>query len=56
MEAITIREIMEVVGGHMLGEFHDLDREITRVETDSRTIHEGSLFVPLSGERFDGHA
>ena len=56
MEAITIREIMEVVGGRMLGEFHDLDREITRVETDSRTIHEGSLFVPLSGERFDGHA
>ena len=46
MEAITIREIMEVVGGRMLGEFHDLDRETTRVETDSRTIHEGSLFVP----------
>ena len=56
MEAITIREIMEVVGGRMLGGFDDLDREITRVETDSRTIHEGSLFVPLSGERFDGHA
>ena len=56
MEAITVREIMEVVGGHMLGDYTDLDREITRVETDSRTIHDGSLFVPLSGERFDGHA
>lgn len=56
MEAITVREIMEVVGGYMLGDYTDLDREITRVETDSRTIHDGSLFVPLSGERFDGHA
>lgn len=56
MEAITIREIMEVVGGRMLGDYDDLDQEITRVETDSRTIHEGSLFIPLSGERFDGHA
>ena len=29
---------------------------VGRVETDSRTIHAGSLFVPLVGERFDGHA
>ena len=56
MEPMTIREILDVVGGRMLGEFDDLDRTISRVETDSRTIHEGSLFVPLSGERFDGHA
>ena len=56
MEPMTIREILDVVGGRMLGEFDDLDRPIARVETDSRTIHEGSLFVPLSGERFDGHA
>ena len=26
------------------------------MDTDSRNIHPGSLFIPLVGERFDGHA
>ncbi len=56
MEPMTIREIMEAVGGSLLGEFGDLNRTVSRVETDSRTIHPGSLFIPLVGERFDGHA
>ena len=56
MEPMTIREMMEAVGGSLLGEFGDLNRVIGRVETDSRTIHPGSLFIPLAGERFDGHA
>lgn len=56
MEPMTIREIMQAVGGRILGEFANLTREVARVETDSRTIHPGSLFVPLVGERFDGHA
>ena len=29
---------------------------ISHVDTDSRDIHPGSLFIPLVGERFDGHA
>ncbi|MFQ7853831.1 MAG: Mur ligase domain-containing protein [Flavonifractor plautii] len=53
---MTIREIMDAVGGKLLGEFGDINRMVGRVETDSRTIHAGSLFVPLVGERFDGHA
>lgn len=56
MEPMTIQEIIEAVGGTLLGDWGDLGQEITRVETDSRTMHEGSLFVPLTGERFDGHA
>ena len=56
MEPMTIREILEAVGGRLLGEFGDVNRTVSRVETDSRTIHAGSLFVPLMGERFDGHA
>ena len=56
MEPMTIREIMDAVGGKLLGEFGDINRTVGRVETDSRTIHAGSLFVPLVGERFDGHA
>ena len=54
MEAITIREILAAVGGTLLRPF-DEDRTIDCVDTDSRTMHEGSLFIPLSGERFDGH-
>ena len=56
MEPMTIREIMDAVGGKLLGEFGYINRMVGRVETDSRTIHAGSLFVPLVGERFDGHA
>ena len=56
MEPMTIGEILEAVHGSLLGEFGDLKRTVSRVETDSRTIHAGSLFVPLVGERFDGHA
>ncbi|MFD0692750.1 UDP-N-acetylmuramoyl-tripeptide--D-alanyl-D-alanine ligase [Paenibacillus sp. GCM10027628] len=48
----------------MLGDGADLvatsaaaaDLQITGVSTDTRTIQPGSLFVPLIGEHFDGHA
>ena len=56
MEPITIQEIMDAVHGRLLGEFDGLEQTVTQVEIDSRTIHEGSLFIPLVGERFDGHA
>lgn len=56
MEALTIREILEAVNGRLLGDFDDLDKTVSVVETDSRSISEGALFLPLSGDRFDGHA
>ena len=56
MEPMTIREILDAVGGKLLGESVEESRQIARVDTDSRTIHHDSLFVPLVGERFDGHA
>ncbi len=56
MEPMTIRELLGAVDGRLLGEFNDVNRTVSRVETDSRTIHAGSLFIPLVGERFDGHA
>jgi len=31
------------------------DAEFMSVESDTRTLHPGALFVALSGERFDGH-
>jgi UDP-N-acetylmuramoyl-tripeptide--D-alanyl-D-alanine ligase len=55
MEAITLKEIVEAVHGQLLGSFDDLNVSITAVDTDSRAMNAGSLFVPLVGERFDGH-
>ncbi len=43
-------------GRHPAGRSSVWTRPSLRVETDSRTIHPGSLFIPLVGERFDGHA
>lgn len=56
MEPVTIAEILSATKGRLLGEHTDGERTVTAVDTDSRDIHPGSLFVPLIGERFDGHA
>lgn len=56
MEAMTVRELLEAVGGTLIGPAVNLEQSVTHVDTDSRNIHPGSLFIPLVGERFDGHA
>ena len=56
MEAITLRELLEAVGGTLIGTAAGLEQTVSHVDTDSRNIHPGSLFIPLVGERFDGHA
>ncbi len=53
MTPCTVREICDAVGGTLL---QGSDVSVTRVSTDSRSVPEGALFVPLVGERFDGHA
>ena len=55
METITLGHLLQAVNGQLLGEF-DKNAPISHVDTDSRDIHPGSLFIPLAGERFDGHA
>lgn len=55
MEALTLRRLLEAVGGTLLGDFDDLDTEFSAVCTDSRNVTPGCLFLPLQGERFDGH-
>ena len=55
MEAITLAQLLEAVHGTLLGDFRDENVIVQRVDTDSRTIHPGSQFIPLVGERFDGH-
>ncbi|NBI09411.1 UDP-N-acetylmuramoyl-tripeptide--D-alanyl-D-alanine ligase [Colidextribacter sp. OB.20] len=56
METITLGQLLEAVHGTLLGSFDDPNAPITGVDTDSRSIHPGALFIPLAGERFDGHA
>lgn len=56
MESLTLRQLLEAVGGTLLGEYKDPDAVFTDVCTDSREIREGALFLPLEGERFDGHS
>lgn len=56
MERLTLGEILTAVNGTLLGEFNDLSVGVDSVQTDSRKIGEGALFIPLVGERFDGHA
>ncbi|MBQ3556508.1 MAG: UDP-N-acetylmuramoyl-tripeptide--D-alanyl-D-alanine ligase [Oscillospiraceae bacterium] len=56
MEALTLRDLLQAVNGTLLGSFDNLDVTVDSLDTDSRNIHPGSVFLPLSGERFDGHA
>ncbi len=56
MEALTLRQLLEAVNGTLLGDFSDLDAAVAEVSTDSRRIEPGCLFIPLEGERFDGHS
>ena len=53
MTPCTAREICAAVGGTLL---QDSGAPITGVTTDSRAVQPGQLFIPLVGERFDGHA
>lgn len=56
METITLGQILQAVDGKLLGGCADLDTPVRCVDTDSRNLHPGSLFIPLAGDRFDGHA
>lgn len=54
MSPCTVAALCAAVGGKLLS--GDSAAVITGVTTDSRTASDGQLFIPLTGERFDGHA
>ena len=53
MGKLTVSEILEATGGVLVS--GKAEAEITGIETDSRKAGEESLFVPVIGERVDGH-
>ena len=48
---LTLEEIAKAVEGRLIGD----NAVVTAVSTDTRTISEGALFIPLKGASFDGH-
>ncbi len=52
MIPITVSQIHAAVGGSLYG---GGDAAVTALSTDSRSIGPGQWFVPIAGERFDGH-
>ncbi|MDE7219366.1 MAG: UDP-N-acetylmuramoyl-tripeptide--D-alanyl-D-alanine ligase [Oscillospiraceae bacterium] len=52
MIPMTTAQICEAVQGVLYGDERTV---VTGVSTDSRTIPGGAWFIPLAGERFDGH-
>ena len=54
MSPCTVAALCAAVGGKLLS--GDSAAVVTGVTTDSRAASDGQLFIPLTGERRDGHA
>ncbi len=52
---IILKDLIKLWGKPINQEKIDLDAPIGHISTDTRTINKGDFFVPLLGERFDGH-
>lgn len=50
---MTVEDILKATGGKLLG--GDAKTELADITTDSRKAAGGVLFIPLEGEKFDGH-
>lgn len=53
MQNITVKELLTAVHGTLLS--GSVETVIGAVNTDSRKATAGEVFIPLVGERFDGH-
>src|SRR5688500_13625192 len=55
MKPITLQQIRRATGATPLTVLPDAAPPVAAVSTDSRSLPQGSLYVALRGERFDGH-
>lgn len=53
MEHVTVRDLVDATGGKLLA--GNPDCEVKKIRLDSRQVEPGDLFVPIIGERVDGH-
>lgn len=53
MRSLTVRDVVEITDGTLLG--GSLETVIDNISTDTRSLKPGALFIPLKGEKFDGH-
>jgi len=53
MEIIKCNEIVKAVDGKLIS--GSLEAQFSSITTDSRTVNNGDFFIPLVGEKFDGH-
>jgi len=54
MKMLTCKEIILATNGILVSGKNE--QEILGVSTDSRSIQAGNLFIPIKGEKFDGHS
>ena len=59
IRAQNLQEILDFIGSHavrgLTAQLQNGNASFARVNTDTRTLAEGDLFVALKGERFDAH-
>ena len=55
MKNLTLKNIAAICGGTLYAPEAAAQTEVTAITTDSRTVENGCLFVPIKGERVDGH-
>ena len=53
MEHVFVRDLVEATGGTLLS--GNPDAEVSKIRLDSRQVEPGDLFVPIIGEKVDGH-
>ena len=53
MEQVTVEDLLIATGGRLLN--GNPDRPVSHIRLDSRQVQPGDLFVPIIGEKVDGH-
>ena len=54
IKTLTASQIAEAVQGRLI--YGNGESSVTSVSTDSRDVQQGSLYIPIKGENFDGHS
>jgi len=55
MSKITLKDVLEVTGGKLVGAFSNLSTEIDAICSNTRGLKDPSMFIPYKGSNVDGH-